>query len=275
MSLEEFEVNVNGKVNKQQRIVHCDPNINVRNQKVEIADSFTYLGAVVTADQKFDMELETRLSKATKAFNMLRNVVWYRKTISINAKLRIFRSCVLPVLLYASETWCPTSRNEQQINTFYMKCLRTILGLKLGDRVPNQTILDLSGQPKIAEIMCRNRLRVNSEESYATLISTDKWPSQINNINITVIKPKFIPDSFALVVRYVPLQYNDEYVKEEIERNLQSAENVRRIQYHFQRRTNDFRFIVKDLREYNSTLKLGRISIGNTFCTITLFLAEN
>ncbi|CAF3274759.1 unnamed protein product, partial [Rotaria sp. Silwood2] len=94
-------------------------------------------------------------------------------------------------------------------------------------------------------------------------------------INITVIKPKFIPDSFALVVRYVPLQYNDEYVKEEIERNLQLAENVRRIQYHFQRRTNDFRFIVKDLREYNSTLKLDRISIGNTFCTITPFLAGN
>ncbi|CAF4597061.1 unnamed protein product, partial [Rotaria sp. Silwood2] len=68
---------------------------------------------------------------------------------------------------------------------------------------------------------------------------------------------------------------NDEYVKEEIERNLQSAENVRRIQYHFQRRTNDFRFIVTDLREYNSTLKLGRISIRNTFCAITPFLAGN
>ncbi|CAF4752367.1 unnamed protein product, partial [Rotaria sp. Silwood2] len=119
------------------------------------------------------------------------------------------------------------------------------------------------------------KLGVNSEESYATLISTDKWPSQINNINITVIKPKFILDSFALVVRYVPLQYNDEYVKEEMKRNLQSAENVRRIQYHFQRRTNDFPFIVKDLREYNSTLKLGRISIRNTFCAITPFLAGN
>ncbi|CAF3287306.1 unnamed protein product, partial [Rotaria sp. Silwood2] len=75
--------------------------------------------------------------------------------------------------------------------------------------------------------------------------------------------------------RYVPLQYNEEYVKEEIERNLQSVENVRRIQYHFQRRTNDFRFVVKDLREYNSTIKLGRISIGNTLCTITPFLTGN
>ena len=119
------------------------------------------------------------------------------------------------------------------------------------------------------------KLGVNNKETYAILVSTDKWPTQINNININIIKPKFTPDSFALVVRYVPLQYSDEFVKDEIECNLQSAENVRRIQYRFKRRTNDFRFIVKDIREYNSTLKLGRISIGNSFCTITPFLTGN
>ncbi|CAF3771047.1 unnamed protein product [Rotaria sp. Silwood1] len=119
------------------------------------------------------------------------------------------------------------------------------------------------------------KLGVNNKETYATLISTEKWPTQVNNININVSKPKFIPDSFALVVRYVPLQYNDEYVKEEIEQKIQSAENVRRIQYRFQRRTNDFRFVVKDLSEYNAALKLGRISIGNTFSTITSFLTDN
>lgn len=119
------------------------------------------------------------------------------------------------------------------------------------------------------------KLGVNDKKSYASLLSTEKWPSQVNNVNITVIKPKYIPDSFALVARYIPLQYNDEYVKEEIERNLQSAENIRRIQYRYQRKTNDFRFIVKDLNEYNSALKLGRISIGNTFCTITTFLSGN
>ena len=119
------------------------------------------------------------------------------------------------------------------------------------------------------------KLGVNNKESYATLMSTDKWPTQVNNVNITVIEPKFMPDAFALVVRYVPLQYDDDYVREEIERNLESVENVRRIQYRFQRRTNNFRFIGKDLREYNSMLKLGRISIENTFCIVTPFLAGN
>ena len=84
-----------------------------------------------------------------------------------------------------------------------------------------------------------------------------------------------MPDAFVLVVHYVPLQYDEDYVRQEIERNLESEENIRRIQYCFQRRTNDFRFIVKNLREYNSLLKLGRISIGNTFCIVTPFLTGN
>ena len=121
------------------------------------------------------------------------------------------------------------------------------------------------------------KLGVNNKELYAALMSTDKWPTKINNVNITVIEPKIMPDTFALVVRYVPLQYDEDYVREEIERNLESVENVRRIPYLFQRKTNDFRSIVKDLRGYNSMLKLGRISIRNTctFCIVTPFLTEN
>ena len=119
------------------------------------------------------------------------------------------------------------------------------------------------------------KLGVNNKEPYAALISTENWPTQINEINITVIKPKFIPDSLALVVRYVSLQYNDEFVKEEIERNLKSAENVKCIHDRLERKTNDYRFVVKDLQEYKSTLKLGRISIGNSLCAITPFLSSN
>ncbi|CAF4823444.1 unnamed protein product, partial [Rotaria sp. Silwood1] len=103
--------------------------------------------------------IESRLTKATTAVNMLRNVIWYRKTMSINAKLRILRACILFILLYGSEVWTLTVAQESRINSFYMKCLRTILGLNLNDRVSNLTILKLSGQPAIQDIMRKNRLR--------------------------------------------------------------------------------------------------------------------
>ena len=75
ISMEEFEIDSNGKLMKQKEIHHPDPNIVIRNQKVEIIDKFTYLGCGVFRDQKMDMEFESRITKATAAFNMLRNVV--------------------------------------------------------------------------------------------------------------------------------------------------------------------------------------------------------
>ncbi|CAF4321784.1 unnamed protein product [Rotaria magnacalcarata] len=116
---------------------------------------------------------------------------------------------------------------------------------------------------------------------YSEDINAKKRPSDLtaasaikNHFNQRGMQIKFSLVGHV-VVRYVPLQYNNDFISEEIVQNIQSAENIRRIQYRFQRKTNDFRFVVKDLGEYNSVLKLGHISIGNTFCTITPFLAGN
>ncbi len=103
-------------------------------------------------------EIETRVSKASNAFNQLRHVVWYHNFISIQAKVRIFRACVLPVLLYGSELWCLTAAQEQPLNAFYMKCLRTFIGVSLGDRMRNDLSLQLTGQPSLESILRRNSL---------------------------------------------------------------------------------------------------------------------
>jgi hypothetical protein len=119
------------------------------------------------------------------------------------------------------------------------------------------------------------KLGVNNKDDYATLVATDKWPAKINGIDIEVIKPKFTPNSFALVVRYVPRELDDEFVANEIQRTIASADRIKRIQYTHQRRSNDYRFDVKDYQEYNSALKLGRIAIGHSWLSITPFFSGN
>ncbi|CAF3943677.1 unnamed protein product [Rotaria magnacalcarata] len=59
------------------------------------------------------------------------------------------------------------------------------------------------------------KLGVSEKEEYVNLISTEEWPTSILNIPITVEKPKFIPDCFALVIRYIPRGMDYEFVKEE------------------------------------------------------------
>lgn len=129
MSLQQLKEDQHRKVLKGQNVNCTDIDINIRNQKIETADSFTYLGCIITNDQRQDTELSARLTKASKAFNMLRHAIWHRKSVSITARLRIFRACILPVLLYGSETWALTMKQKQRIASFYNRCLRTIIGV--------------------------------------------------------------------------------------------------------------------------------------------------
>ena len=91
------------------------------------------------------------------------------------------------------------------------------------------------------------KLGVNDKEDYFNLISTEEWPTSIMNVLITIEKPKFIPDCFALVIRYIPRAMDYEYIKEEISRSIASVVNLKRVQYSYNRKTDDYRFHVKDL----------------------------
>ena len=119
------------------------------------------------------------------------------------------------------------------------------------------------------------KLGVNNKEDYAILVATDKWPTRVNGIDIIVQKPKFSPDSFVLFVRYVPRERDESFVAGEIQRTIASADRIKRIHYAYQRKTNDFRFDVKDYQEYNAALQLGRIAIGHSWLSITQFFPGN
>ena len=118
MSAQQFETDANGGILRDQEVEQPEIGFEIRNQRIQTTESFTYLGCVVSRDQRFDREMQSRLSKAATAFNMLRGPIWYRKTVSIDAKIRILRACVLPVLIYGSEVWSLTVAQESRLNSF-------------------------------------------------------------------------------------------------------------------------------------------------------------
>ncbi|CAF5042545.1 unnamed protein product, partial [Rotaria sp. Silwood1] len=75
------------------------------------------------------------------------------------------------------------------------------------------------------------KLGVNGKEDYINLVLTEKWPTSIMNIPITIEKPKFISDCFALVIRYISRGMDYEFVKEEISRSIALFVNLKKIQY--------------------------------------------
>ena len=57
-------------------------------------------------------DLKNLLSKATRAFIRLKNI-WSSNSISRVRKLRLYKTLVLPVLLYESETWKMNKGDER------------------------------------------------------------------------------------------------------------------------------------------------------------------
>jgi hypothetical protein len=60
--------------------------------------------------------------------------IWYRAfsscLLSKNVKLRIYKTIILPVVLYGCETWSLTLREEHRLMVFENRVLRRIFGPK-------------------------------------------------------------------------------------------------------------------------------------------------
>jgi hypothetical protein len=52
------------------------------------------------------------------------------RLLSKNLKIRIYRTIILPVVLYGCETWSLTLREERRLSVFKNRVLRRIFGPK-------------------------------------------------------------------------------------------------------------------------------------------------
>jgi hypothetical protein len=53
--------------------------------------------------------------------------------LSKNAKIKIYKTIILSVVLYGCETWYPTLRVEHRMRVFQNRVLRRIFGTKRDD----------------------------------------------------------------------------------------------------------------------------------------------
>ena len=113
-------------------------NIYIGGQSLEQVDKFKYLGAIVT-NQGSKPEVLARISEDVAALTKLRPI-WAGKTVTLKTKIRLLRSLVTSVFLYACESWTLTPDLERRIAAFEMRCYRKLLNISYKDRVRNETI---------------------------------------------------------------------------------------------------------------------------------------
>ncbi|KAI2650200.1 putative 149 kDa protein [Labeo rohita] len=128
---------------------------------LEQVQKFKYLGSLIQEKKiAATADIHSRIGQATAAFASLRRCVWRKSNVILSTKIRLYRSMILPILLYGSETWVILKQDLNKLEVFQMRCLRQILQVSLRDRISNNEIRHrCHDQPSIDEQIQRRQLR--------------------------------------------------------------------------------------------------------------------
>ena len=73
------------------------------------------------------------------------------RTLGMEAKSELYKGVVLPTVLYGAETWGVRAEERRRLNVFEMKCLRSMAGVTLRDRINNDVVRFRTGMVKRLE----------------------------------------------------------------------------------------------------------------------------
>jgi len=83
----------------------------------------------VTNQNSIQEEIKSRLKLGNACYYSVQNLLSFRLLFK-NLKIKIYRTIILPVVLYGCETWSLTLRKERGLRVFENRVLRRVFGSK-------------------------------------------------------------------------------------------------------------------------------------------------
>ena len=128
----------------------------------ERVKSFKYLGGIITENNDVTTEIKARLAAGNRSYYKF---ISFLKSSLISRKLKtqVYTTIIKPVVLYGSETWTLTKKDEELLNLWERKILRKIYGaVKINGEWRIRTNAELKAlykKPSIATDIRARRLR--------------------------------------------------------------------------------------------------------------------
>ena len=153
-----------------------DIQVEIRGQKLESVSNFVYLGRKLSRGNDLGPEVARRIGLAAAAFGLLRKPLWKKSEIDKETKFQVYKAVVLPTLLYGAETWTTKQKDIKKLNTFHLRCLRSIIGVSWKDRWTNTKVLETCQSHGMPFLVSCARLRWLG---HIARLDSDRLPEQL------------------------------------------------------------------------------------------------
>jgi hypothetical protein len=103
--------------------------IKIANRSFEDVTKFRYLGKPVTDQFCMNEEIKSRLNSRNACYHSVQSLLSSR-LLSGNVQIKIYKTIVLPVVLYVCVTWSLVLREGHRLRVFENRVIRRIFGPK-------------------------------------------------------------------------------------------------------------------------------------------------
>jgi len=134
------------------------PPVTLNNLNMENTCRFQYLESYMAEDGHVQVDIQTRISKASSVFQRLQPI-WKCEAISKEIELQLCSLTAVPTATYACETRKTTAKATKMIDVFYRRCLKRILGISWRNHITNDEVVACSGQTALHNIIATRRRR--------------------------------------------------------------------------------------------------------------------
>jgi hypothetical protein len=102
--------------------------IKVDNRSFEDVEEFKYLETTLTDQNCMHKDIKSRQNSGNACYHSIQSLLSSR-LLSRNVKVKIYKTIIIPVILYGCETSC-LLREEHRLRVFENRVLRKIFGPK-------------------------------------------------------------------------------------------------------------------------------------------------
>jgi len=111
-------------VRSRDQLAERSHSMKTDNSSFESVEEFKYLGTTLTNRNFIQGEIKSRLKSGNACYHSAQNLL-YSSLLSNNKEIKIYRTIILPLVLYEYKNWSLILREDRRLTVFENRVLRS------------------------------------------------------------------------------------------------------------------------------------------------------